>query len=256
MTINFEKFENLGKEAGLSQNEVKVYLANLDLGPSPVQKIAQKASLSRMACYTILESLLSKGLVSHFIKGKKRYWAASNPDRLLELSREKERKLDQEKDQIRQFLPELKSIYNLAGKKPEVRFYEGVEGLKAIYEDTLSSREDFLVYSSLADVDRLIPDQKFWSRYIKKRVSLGIRAKGICPRSKEALKLTKTDKQELREIRFLPEGEDLGPTETYIYDDKVAMLSFSGEIVGVVIENKEFAETQRKIFERIWRTLK
>ncbi len=256
MAIEYDKFKNLGLAAGLSDNETKMYLAILEMGPSAIQKVAQKVGLSRVASYTIAEQLIQKGLASWFKKDKKRYVSVENPDYILELIKRRESELEEERTKIRKLLPELKTYYRLAGKRPEVRFYEGVEGLKAIYEDTLNSQKDLLVYSDLAATERLIPDMKFWNNYVRRRVKLGINAKGICPRTPETVALDKKSPQELREIRFLPEGETFGPTELYIYGDKIALLSFEREIVGVVIENRELAETQRKIYTRMWQSLK
>ncbi len=256
MAIDYAKFQNLGQAAGLSENETKMYLAILELGPSAIQKVAQKVGLSRVASYTIAEQLIEKGLASWFKKDRKRFISVENPDYLLELIKRHEEKIEDERKNIRQLLPELKTYYRLAGKRPEVRFYEGVEGLKAIYEDTLNTQKDLLVYSDIAATERLIPDMKFWNTYVKKRVKLGINAKGICPRTPETVALDKTSPQENRVIRFLPEGETFGPTELYIYGDKIAMLSFEHEIVGVVIENRELAETQRGIYLRLWNGLK
>jgi len=52
------------KHIGLSNNEAKVYLAMLELGPSPVLDIAAKAAINRPTTYVQIELLKKKGLVS------------------------------------------------------------------------------------------------------------------------------------------------------------------------------------------------
>ena len=59
------------KHIGLSENEAKVYLAMLELGPSPVLEIAAKAGINRPTAYAQIESLKKMGLVSMQTKGKK-----------------------------------------------------------------------------------------------------------------------------------------------------------------------------------------
>ncbi|MEY4744239.1 MAG: hypothetical protein RL272_184, partial [Candidatus Parcubacteria bacterium] len=69
--------EDLAKELqkiGLSENEAKVYLAGLELGPSTAQMMAAKATVSRPTTYIMIESLIKRGLMSSFQKGKKRYF--------------------------------------------------------------------------------------------------------------------------------------------------------------------------------------
>ncbi len=42
-------------------------------------------------------------------------------------------------------------------------------------------------------------------------------------------------------------------TECYVFGDKVAFVTMSDkEPIGVLIENKDIAELQKAIFERVW----
>ena len=68
--------------------------------------------------------------------------------------------------------------------------------------------------------------------------------------------LKKRDKKELREIRFLPKGFKIN-THTQIYGNKIAILTLRKEqLIGVIIENKDIVETQKSLFEFLWKTLK
>ncbi|MBI3251348.1 MAG: TrmB family transcriptional regulator, partial [Candidatus Andersenbacteria bacterium] len=58
------------KHLGLKDKEAAVYLAALQLGPSPVQNIARRANVVRATTYVILEDLQKKGLVTHYKEGK------------------------------------------------------------------------------------------------------------------------------------------------------------------------------------------
>ena len=66
---------------GLGEKEALVYLAALELGPAPVQDISHKAKVNRATTYVMIESLSTRGLISTFVKGKKRYYSAESPDR-------------------------------------------------------------------------------------------------------------------------------------------------------------------------------
>ena len=57
-------------------------------------------------------------------------------------------------------IPELRSIYNNAGTKPVVKFYEGYSGIKIVLQDVIESFEkidnkEYYVYSSSAIKDYL-----------------------------------------------------------------------------------------------------
>lgn len=42
----------------------------------------------------------------------------------------------------------------------------------------------------------------------------------------------------------------------YIYEDKIAMLSLEQkEAIGIIIESKEIAETQKSLFNLLWISL-
>ena len=59
---------------GLTQREVKVYLALLKLGESTTGKIIQESGISSGKIYEILEKLIGKGLASYTIKEKTKYF--------------------------------------------------------------------------------------------------------------------------------------------------------------------------------------
>ena len=70
---------------GLQEKEAKVYLAALELGKGTAQQIAIKAELKRPTTYVIMEELMRQGLVSSFYEGKKQYFVAENPERLVDI---------------------------------------------------------------------------------------------------------------------------------------------------------------------------
>ena len=66
--MNAKILENIG----LTDGEIKVYLALIKLGSSTSGPITDKSGVSRSKIYNILERLIQKGLVSYTIKEKTR----------------------------------------------------------------------------------------------------------------------------------------------------------------------------------------
>ena len=62
--------ENVVQNIGLNAKETKIYLACLELGPSPASNIAARAKLNRVSTYDILEKLIQKGFVNFVIRNK------------------------------------------------------------------------------------------------------------------------------------------------------------------------------------------
>ena len=227
---------------GLSQKEAKVYLSLTEIGTSVVSQIAKGAGLNRVSTYDILEKLKSRGLVSFFTKQKTKYFTAIQPETLLQ---------EQEKvtNDLRAVLPKLK---NLAGEisHPRVRYFEGLEGIKAVYLDSLNSSTEILNYCNSKEVRASWP--QYEKEYIAQRAKKKIFLRGISPVDQYAKKLKQDDQKFHREIRLLPGNQFLFTNEINIYDDKVAILSFKKELIGMIIESSEIANSQRAIFEMCW----
>lgn len=119
------------EQFGLAEKEAKIYLAVLELGEANIQQIAQKSGVKRTTAYDVINSLKEKRLLTEMAKGKKALFSAEDPRKL-------EGQLDEKKETLKKILPELLSITNLLDKKPTIKFYEGDEGIKEVYKDTLN----------------------------------------------------------------------------------------------------------------------
>ncbi|MBT5021481.1 hypothetical protein HOK51_01380 [Candidatus Woesearchaeota archaeon] len=238
-----ENMKNALKEFGLTNKETQVYLALLNLGTSLVQEISRKAGTYRTYTYEILKSLKEKGLVSYVIKSGKQYFEPAEPDKLINILKEKQAK-------INDILPDLKEIYKQTSDKPKIEVYEGKQGIKTILDDILRSKQELLIYGSTKKQIKLL--NFYFPSYIKRRIKAKIRAKVITEMSKEGIEVQKKDSECLRETRLLPKEMDF-PTTTNIYGNKVAILSLDGEPTGIIIDNKAIADTQRMIFDLFWK---
>jgi sugar-specific transcriptional regulator TrmB len=238
------------KNFGLNEKEIAVYLALVELGPSPVRVIAQKSKINRGTSYDILKALQSQGLVSFFDTKSRQHFVAEPPEKLVSAVEEKQESLAQLKKQIQKDLPELKSIFEKNGGRPMVKMYEGLRGVKTILEDVLSSvsaskEKVYYVYSSSTvrkNVYEAMP------KFTDERIAKKIRVKTIALGS--GGKVFGLDE---RKWMALPE-EGLKPVYEMIYAGKVAHISLdnSANPVGVVIEDREIFETQKMIFEFNW----
>lgn len=73
---------------GFSDKEIVVYLALLELGKRTVSAIARKAGINRTTVYDILETLISKKLVSISGKEPLQEYVAESPDNILSMLRD------------------------------------------------------------------------------------------------------------------------------------------------------------------------
>lgn len=234
------------QKLGLSEKETKVYLASLELGPSVVQVIARRAGVNRATTYVMIESLIKRGLVSSFEKGKKRFFTAEPPEQLLSLIRKQETEIKERVKGLEEILPELKAISALAEEKPRVRFYEGKEGIKAIREDFLRTKDRQIETIYSADFIRGIFADEERKDFVEKRMKKGIKVRSIYTFEKGIL----TDKTAAR--CKIPVSKFPLFCDIILYDNNVAITSLKGKLFGIIIESKEFADTMRSIFELAW----
>ena len=237
-----EPKEQILKEYGLSDNEIKVYLASLVLGTSKVNEIAKKAGLLRTTAYEVLKSLVEQGLVSYVIKSGVRYFEVSDPNKLISI-------LEEKKDKINSILPELEALKSSATEKPMIELYEGKAGIKTILGDIIRLRPKEILQMNSARIFQTL--EFYFPHWINKRVENRIHSRVLQERVKITEELKGRNKVELREIKFLPEKFKIN-TANLIYGDKMAILTMKEDIIGVVIESKEIVETQRSMFEILW----
>lgn len=238
------------QKLGLSDKEAKVYLSSMELGPTPVQGISKKAGVNRATTYVMIESLIERGLMSSFEKGKKRFFTAESPDQLLSILHKEELEAKEKTRQFEGILPELKILFAAAEEKPRVKFFEGVEGLKAIQDDVLKSKYDQLDEIVALDASyRTFPPatQDHRQKLIEKTKNIPVRV--IYTTKKGA---TLSQKEGRRERRYIPPEKFPFTTDTIIYGNKLAIGTSEGKLMGVIIESKEITEALRSIFNLAW----
>lgn len=230
---------------GFDDKKAKLYLALLELGTAKAQSIAKKARLERPTTYDLLAKLIKEGLVSSFEKRGVHYYSAARPEKIKSRFRELER-------QAELIMPQLNAMYGLSENKPQTRFYEGVEGIKTVFEDTLTAQTKVLnCILSMEDL-YTIPGKRFMDSYVEQRIKAGLSICVIRSKSKEVRKEDwPTSNEQKRELRYAPQDMIFSMT-TYLYDAKVGLISTQKENFGMIIESKEFYQTMNNLFKSLW----
>jgi sugar-specific transcriptional regulator TrmB len=229
---------------GFSANEAKVYLAALELGTASAQDIAQKAGIKRTTGYSVLSYLVNRGVIGKTkVKGKTRF-VAEPPSRLLMLAKEVE-------EGLKSSLPELEGIYNKSSVKPKITFFEGIEGIKNVFEDTLREKPKEILMWLSDDYFKDLPG--YSGNYIKERVKLNMHARRIAPAGSIWIRKNKVkDKEELsKTVAVPPEMMNIG-IEVNVYNNKLAFMNFR-EKIGIIIESKAIADAMRQAYELSWK---
>lgn len=238
------------QSAGLDPKQAQLYIAGLKLGTAPASDYAKKTGMNRVTVYNLLEQLVHDGFFTMVRKMRAKWYAPVAPEYIALEARKNAEALERS-------LPELRSLQGAKYRKPRVRFFEGWEGVRHVYEDTLMAESELLNFANSGVVRSLWPE--YDEEYVAQRVKRGIHLRGIAPDDATGRKVHGADKAALREIRLVPASDFDFTNEINVYDHKVAICSFpsgsknDGDVFGVIIESKEVAETQRQIFEMAWR---
>ncbi len=239
-------WKSLLKSLGLSESEAMIYVTSLELGPASVQDLAKKAHVSRVTTYAVIESLAARGLMSSVEKGKKRLFSAESPERLVSVVQTRVKEMEATLHEVQDSLHELKLMQR--GEKPIVRMFEGEEAIKAIYEDMISSRpSDVHEFGNLDEIRKFVTSDE-----VRKQVQSGLkRAK------RQAIYITDEVSggkvEESLEIKHVTSKEVKAYGDLIIYGKKVAVSTFRGKVVSVLIESEEIADTLRGIFKLAWK---
>ena len=231
------------EQLGYSPNEVKVYFASLSLGEATITDIAQNAKIPRTNAQFIILRLYNSGLINFYIKRRRKYWIAENPEKLLTALKEKELFL-------KEALPEIQALRYDTGVKPTIKFFSGEENIRLIFQDIIETKHNILSLTSMEDALKLLGED--FQDFIIQRYKRHLRVKFLTNRGPETIALKKRNTEELREIRFLPEGF-IVKNANFVYGEKVAIMSLNKKTpVGIIIEDKDIAHTQTMLFDTIW----
>lgn len=236
----------------LSDREIAIYQALLKSGPASIRDIASRTNINRGTTYETLKQLANKSIVSYFPKGKRRFFMAEDPDRLLSLAERKQQALSSAIDQLqREIVPGLKDL------KPDfspgnVRFYEGDDGVELVLRDILNSasRSENKQYSVISTKTLREHLYRPFPNFTKKRVALGIKVKVIAIGEGG-------DEAELAERKWLPAGDAKDASYIAIYPPKIALITLASTNfpIVVVIDSSAIATTQNLLFNTLWELL-
>lgn len=229
------------RKLGLTEKEVRVYLAALELGHTSAQIIAQKAQISRPTSYEVIKSLESKGLIAESKEKGKRYFTAQSPDHLLGIIRRQKRELDEKERELFRIIAVLRDKYYSSDQR-EIRTYSGKTGLEILLDDflTTNAREICL----LAADDKIWPSCQREKAYQKIKKRLGrIQIKEIS-NQKDKSPFPYLERKSLRQ-NYPFKGILL------IYDKVIVISSLKD---GLLIKNKTVVDLIKSFFLTIWQS--
>jgi len=223
----------------------------LELGTSIASTIARRAELNRVTTYTLLEDMKRDGIVNETTKDGVKYYGVISPDILL-------RQLEQKYESFKEKVPELLAMAEKFWSKPRIQFFEGLEGMKKMYTELLTSKEH-IIRSFLGSHETHPILRDYLNEYfVPQRVKNKIKAKVICCESDDNKSYHSINKKNLVEVKFIKDDIFHLSCGIDIYaGNKVSIVLFSKEeMSGVIVTSKKLHDTLVSIFDFIWKTKK
>jgi sugar-specific transcriptional regulator TrmB len=234
-------------EVGLTEKESRVYNVLIKNGIGTAEQIANEAHLNRSTTYVQLDRLMEIGLVSRFKDGKKTKFAAESPLNLRQYIKAQEADIQRREAKVGSLIPDLLKIYASSGEQAQVRYFEGVEGLRQVRNEVLNVKaKKYYAAASLDHINNLFSEKELWEFSVK-RARRNIESKLIYTSNHITPKISgKQEFIKVDETRF-PFNADI-----YIYDDKVSFANTSERVGGIIIQSSPIAKTMSSLFELVW----
>lgn len=256
---NPQLLEKLEK-AGLLNKEALVYVSTLELGGAFPSRIAEYSGLNRSTTYKILLDLSIRGVVNEISKRNKLFYHIEKPERLLRFAKDQVRLAQDRIEKAESVLPDIEGLYATLGNRPKVSYYEGAEGLLAIYTDHISFDQPYemLAWANATELRNFLPP-KFFDHYVKTKEKIGITTRGILPDTEENRNFTEAryvgiEKKIWPTMRFVKSESFPFASEITVYGtNKISIANFEqNKMIGTIIEDEAIHRIMATIFNLSW----
>lgn len=236
---------------GLSDQEGRVYLALLELGPSSVMTIAEHAGIKRTSIYNFIDRLVELGIIHQKVAGKKKVYEAVDPQELIALE---EKRLQI----LKSGLGTLASLANGRPNKPRLTYFQGQEQVKQLLFTVTQCKKECQVIWPSEHALPMVGGIEHANYVNELRIQAGIFVRTIHFLDKETGAPSLLESQipsanQLSEIRYAL-GTNVFPMAILMYDvGKVGFISSRSESFGFLIESQELYTSMLFLFELFWK---
>lgn len=240
------------RQLGLTEGEISVYLALIALGETTSGPIADESEVSVSKVYAILDRLAKKGLASHVVKRKTKYFRPADPQRLMIYLQEKQQALENQERDLKRLIPELEARRDSAITAETAQVFDGLRGIQTARERTLKSMREgdemWVIGIAKTPYDKLTP---YFEEYHKRRYEKGIFCHYLYNEYAREPFGRKSATYPLSEVRYMPEGM-ITHAWMEIYADTVTIGMNKGKSFSVVIQNQEVADSFKIYAKLLW----
>ncbi|MDO8480746.1 MAG: helix-turn-helix domain-containing protein [Nanoarchaeota archaeon] len=245
------------KSIGLTDGEIKIYEALLELGETTRTQLAKKSGVSPSKIYDVANRLLEKGVISSVKKNGVLHFSAADPRRLREFVEKKEQEILEEKRLVDSLIPQLLLKYQNTKEKMDVEVFYGWEGMGTCYGDLTEAlgKGDMCYIFGVSLGEDIKATDRFWAKMYPRWEKRGFKIKIIFNESGRGYKPQTEyfEKSKRHEIRYQAQETFM---EVDLYKDTVLFVMILKKPVLIRVRSKEAALSFRTYFETMWKSAK
>ena len=248
-------YEEILEKIGLTKTEARIYETLLRAGQSTTTVIVRESGIHASKVYEFLDKLIDKGLVSYIIRRNKKYFMASTPKNLRNIIGDKQHQLQQQQIELDSIIPKLEAITSSRKEAFAAEIYEGMQGIKAVYERILHElsrgETQYIIGAPRIGNERL---EGFLLEWHKRRIKKGIRCRYIYDSDARAYGWLR-EKMPLTQVRYLTKN-----TVSPVWIEIFGACVFIGHImrhnaVVFLLKDADTAGTYLDYFSIIWKSV-
>jgi sugar-specific transcriptional regulator TrmB len=242
------------KDLGLSEAETKIYVRLLELGQCSITELAHNLVMNRITVHFNVQNLINMGLITHVKQGRSRELTAQPPETLQYLIEQKQTQVKRLQEQYQSSLSMMTGLMP-SGNKPhskfDVKFFQGINGVRAIYKDVLKANEA-CAYVKVSSIGSLFPENiALFSDVNHRNLSL----KEIIEDSPSSREYVKTMDPTRYAYKFFPSDWNISVFDYIIFGGKIAMIAGAQDPNGIIIINDDLYQNAKVLFEMLWNLL-
>jgi sugar-specific transcriptional regulator TrmB len=249
------------KKIGLSDKEIKVYLALLKNGPAKPAALATSAKLNRATLYSIAQGLIAKGIIAEDLSGKSAIFAPLPPAGLEKILSAAKQELKQKENLINDAISELSLISSdKQYPVPKIRFIEE-NNLEKFLFDNLEKWQDEIIAADGVwwgyQDHTFAADYEDWLDQTWKTAQSRddhYRAQFFINASETEHKLHRKYANHKRQVKYLDNTNFTA--STWVCGDYLVMIMTQHHPYYLIeIHDRLLAQNTKEIFKKLWHSL-
>src|SRR3989344_2032456 len=225
-------------DLGLGDKEIEVYLELAQNRSLSALQISKETGIDRTTVYDILNKMINKGIASSISMNKTTMYNCLEPEKLFLHFKEKCSALEG-------ILPELTELYKKQKNVLICETFQGIEGLKSVLRDMISSNADYKVIGIKKEYEDIL--NFFHEQGILKVNQAKIKETAIV---EKGIKFKKIKSGTYKIVKKLS-----APVTTIIYKDIVIFLIWTNHYYAIRIKNNLFKNGQEECFNLLWKNV-